>query len=278
MLEKNVKIFVLVIASVLAINLPIFAEFEPWEAGCRNIGMGGALLTGRGIDAFGSNPAGFSQSNAIKLLLNGHDMYGLGISQSFFGVSTRVRDLGLGLSFNRVADDSFPYKEQTFQLSVGKQLNAKLATGTAIRFGALSSLGGEGKALAADFGLILQLNSNVELAVLAENGLAFARYDNGDDERPPLAVKIGGTISLPGQTLFAIQVPTMDLSAGKLHLGLEKWFSKQAAARLGLRNGHLTAGLSLETGNYALDYAYTPHKLGDTHRLALRITLGREGR
>jgi|GEM_PF-252373 len=55
------------------------------------------------------------------------------------------------------------------------------------------------------------------------------------------------------------------------HLGLEYWFYRMLAMRIGTEQRSLTAGTGIRLGFFEIDYAFTGFDLGNTHRISLTL-------
>jgi hypothetical protein len=227
-----------------------------------------------GEDALLYNPSGLPRFGKTTLLFTNTDLYGLGIEHTFLGLNTNVKGVGLGAAFSRFHDPELAYLQQTLQASGAMSLSPAVTFGATLRYGTLKSEAGGANSLIADLGLIWQPVSSLQLGLLAQNALAAVNYERGEETPPERALKAGAAINLPGNAIFAVNIPDLKFNLKNWQYGFEKWYSDQFGVRLGLNDGRITAGLSFVSGAWKIDYAYLPHELGQTHRVALKASLG----
>lgn len=264
-------LFVLLIA---IFSNSVYAEFNLLDGSCAGAAMGGHLLTAKGADAVFYNPAGLADSPKISLLTGHVDLFGLGTNHTVGVLSCSIKGLNTALLYDKINDDDLDYALSQYQISVAKNLGSKLSVGANLRFGKLDSAGGNGSALIADVGLIWKPAQRVKYALVLNNAVGSAKYDE-EKESLPLGVDTGMEVTLADDTIISLSGSALTSNLPGWHIGMEKWFSKQLSTRIGLSNGNLTLGMGIKYGNWQFDYAYMPHQLGNTHRVAMKLEVPR---
>ncbi len=272
MLErKNLFTTVQAILLLAVLAVTALAEFEPWESGARGYGMGGAMFAESGIESLSYNPAGILNCQD-SLLLSNVDQYGLGIARNFFGGKIQIKSVAIGAAYNRLFDPELEYLEQSFQVSGALAPKENINLGGTLRYGTLKSLGGDGKAIVGDLGLLWQPYTRVQVGLVAQNAVASTNYNQGYNEIPQCKLVGGVSVHLANQLSVTANLTNLKpgFKSDDWRIGVEKWYSEQLAIRAGWKEGDFTAGLTIKNKGFEVDYAYQPHNLGDNHLLALK--------
>jgi len=141
----------------------------------------------------------------------------------------------------------------------------------------------EGSAVTAaglDIGAAVEMSPAVRLALSVRNMLGFTRWEDGEDESPPLAADLGAALGLPYGTAGRVVYTFSQGAPGRLGAGID---APVAGTGLGLRAGYvhhfgdysrgvITAGAGYAYGGFQVDYAVNLDDdlaLGTTHHFSL---------
>lgn len=273
MSKKGNNILLLSLTVFLIATFSAAAEFEPLSGGARGPAMGNALSAAGGIDALLYNPAGIVSGSDGVMIAN-TDQFGLGIMQNYCGAKMTLAKASLGAAYSRLHDPELEYSLSTIQLTGAVPMPRNFSLGGSLRLGRLKSLGGSGKAVIGDLGLLWNPKSTISLGFVGQNLIAKTQYESTENDAPDGKFICGLGLNLPGRLFLSASTSLgKGYSARQLQFGVEKWYSSQLAVRAGYDGGKLAAGLTLKQGKLEFDYAYLPHNLGDTHRVALKYNL-----
>ncbi|MBD3162275.1 MAG: PorV/PorQ family protein [Candidatus Eisenbacteria bacterium] len=144
--------------------------------------------------------------------------------------------------------------------------------------------------MGVDLGAILAVRPDLTVGVrLADITTTQISWDTGTREVVSPSITIGGqwTRALPGLGGHLTAAADLGMSfegrdtasqfasgslGGDFQGGLEYWFSRAVAARLGTTAGDWTAGGGIRYRGLGADYAFLPHDdLGDTHRVSASL-------
>ncbi len=197
---------------------------------------------------------------------------------------------------NPIIDPSRVRYESAYDLallmSYARTLGDRWAAGVNLKL-IRQSLAGEGASfgVGADFGLRYQPTPRVAFGLrLADITTTQLYWDTGRRETVSPTLTVGahttrafeslqGTLTLGMDAAFAFeghgedvdQFETGDLS-GNLLPGMEYWFRRTVAFRLGSEGGDFTAGAGVRYKQIGADYAYLSHdELGGTHRVSALV-------
>jgi hypothetical protein len=140
-------------------------------------------------------------------------------------------------------------------------------------------------ALGLDFGVLYELNSNLDFGTALRNLGTKPKFDSASFDQP-LELRFGVAYHfLPqnrmnGLILDADYIlPKWGNDKNKFALGLEYTYHNLVALRMGYDLGYDSRSFSIGGGiaytNYYFDYAFVPSKnnLSDTHRFTIRIKI-----
>ncbi len=144
--------------------------------------------------------------------------------------------------------------------------------------------------MGVDLGMLYRLRSDVTLGLrLADITTTQISWDTGTRETvsPSAVIGMQWSRTLPGlrgQLSIAADLATTfegreaasqfgsGAMGGDFNGGMEYWFSRAVALRLGTSAGEWTAGGGVRYRGMGADYAFLPHdELGDTHRVSAGI-------
>ena len=286
------------------------AAFLKIEGGSRPAGLGGAFAgLANDINTIFWNPAGLTAVHDRELTAMQHFSFA-DINNQTIGYAQRIERLVWGASFlgsfTEIERRQGPTENPDSTVTVGG-----FATGLSLAYplGEAISVGGTAKIIseqldiqnafgvAADVGLVARLlNNRLGIGVAVQNAGVL---DGG--ENLPMALRAGlayrtwkqpaaeaeADKPMPTQELWALvadaHLPLLDANPS-FHVGVERWFYKSIAARIGYRigfNENPSDGLSLGIGvrrsgedmlaniDFQFDYAFVPDAyVGNAHRVS----------
>ena len=112
--------------------------------------------------------------------------------------------------------------------------------------------------------------SDMAVGLTALNLFGSMNYDTDTSENFPMDIRVGASARIAG-----VVVTSLDLHlSGPLHLGITYYPVPTFAVRAGLisKDGvQITAGLGLDLQGIMIDYAFTSHTIGGSHRVSLSL-------
>ena len=284
------------------------AAFLKIEGGSRPAGLGGAFAgLANDINTIFWNPAGLTAVHDRELTAMQHFSFA-DINNQTIGYAQRIERLVWGASFlgsfTEIERRQGPTEDPDSTVTVGG-----FATGLSLAYplSEAISVGGTAKIIseqldiqnafgvAADVGLVTRLLDNrLGIGVAVQNA---GILDGG--ENLPMALRAGFAYRtwkqpaadaenpMPAQEIWALvadaHLPLLDANPS-FHVGIERWFYKSIAVRLGYRigfNENPSDGLSLGVGvrrsgedmlaniDFQFDYAFVPDAyVGNAHRVS----------
>lgn len=172
-------------------------------------------------------------------------------------------------------------------LSYARPFREKMSIGGNLKIVRQGLVGSTSFGMGADLGLLYDLRRDLSLGVkIADITTTQISWDTGTREVVSPSITIGASWKrdLPGlrsQIILAADLastfdgretasqfgPGQDFQGG-----MEYWFSRAVALRLGTSAGTWTAGGGLRYRAFEADYAFLPHDdLGDTHRISASV-------
>ena len=138
--------------------------------------------------------------------------------------------------------------------------------------------------VAADLGCLLHI-AKMSVGASLQNLKIHSSIEDGS---LPLGLRAGISYPFSQEAVIAAEFTKLGAGNASYHFGMEKWFKKILALRVGYCLGSgdnakdgLSAGFGLraygtkplEDMNFQLDYAYVPERngLGDTHRVSMIV-------
>jgi hypothetical protein len=199
------------------------------------------------------------------------------------------RRFGLGVSLDRTGvelSQGTDWAQSMISVGIGCLPAPFASVGLACKYLVSSSdlEGADVKAYAADVGAFVELSSRVAVGLSVKNVLGVARWDNGEDESPPVLVGLGTGVALPYRASGNLAVTLSNSDPAKGGIGVEVPI---AATGFDLRAGFLshfgdhsrtilTTGFGLRYARFRLDYAVKLDDevaLGTTHHVSLCFML-----
>ena len=273
-------------------------------AGNRALGLGGAYAA-VADDASAAlwNPAGLGQLERRRAEFTNTNLFGMGFSEKYLAVayphwrlgnaSLTIRTFGVdGIESrddrNVLLGDDLKDQELEILLAYARVLGPGLSVGGGFKLQRQSLAGYAGGGIGLDAGVLvypLVLRGAASPAARAWSlGLAIRnmvepsiRLD-AESVPDPRALRLGTAWRRPfGETLKGLVALDLEKTAGmdtRLHLGAEVDYRDQAALRLGVLAGSLTAGLGLRWRDVIVDFAFEDHPLGAVKRLGVSFLHG----
>lgn len=253
------RIYLLMLSCLFLITGSSEGAFEAREYGARVAGMSGAAVAIAGdAFSFAYNPAHLASINKKAVGTSYHDLFGLGLEQTSYTLTLPFSFINFGLLDSKVGDDV--YNERLTIISFGKDVSSLSVGGSIKYYKVESDITGFGYGF--DLGLIKEW-PRLTLGIAFDDIINTVSYNSDRSGEIESKAKLG--LSFRWDEKTTISMETVNGQRGSL--ALERWYSDNVAVRLGLSQGYLTGGLTLIRSNWQVDYAYTPHQLGSTHRL-----------
>jgi tetratricopeptide (TPR) repeat protein len=187
----------------------------------------------------------------------------------------------------RAAVDSeattFSVNDRAFLLSYGYNLSNRLSVGTTVKSVKKTVDIYSGSAFGIDAGVLYRfLGNQLSVGANFQNLMAPAPKLQTEADKYPLYSKFGVAYKLePAATswedklILALDVDYSSFLMAKNHVGVEYWYGKNLALRMGKDiNNYLTFGLGVNYANFSVDYAAVPHDLGLSHRVSFGYRFG----
>mgnify|MGYP000960417615 CR=1 FL=1 len=231
--------------------------FEAKDYGARIAGMSSSGLAVDG-DAFSIayNPAHLALITNRIIGVSYRDLFGLGINQLSYSIVLPLSFITVGIMNSQVGDDI--YKENTNLLSLSKELGFFSIGANLKNYKLASDVNGSGWGI--DLGIIKKLK-NSAFSISCEDLFSTLLYDTNTVEELEKEFKVGIAIYPNPQITMSFDL----INKEKGSLALEKWYSDNIALRAGLSQQVLTAGLTVRSSFWQIDYAYEPQRVGSTH-------------
>ncbi|MBU1072485.1 PorV/PorQ family protein, partial [bacterium] len=273
-------------------------------AGNRAIGLGGAYAA-IADDASAAlwNPAGLALLDRRHVEFTSTNLFGMGFSEKYVSLayphwrlgnaSLTLRTFGVdGIESrddrNVLLADDLKDQELEILLAYARALRSGVNVGGGFKLQRHSLAGYAGSGFGIDAGVLvhpLVLRGGDSPAARAWTlGLAIrnlvepsVRLDV-ESVPDPRAMRLGTAWRRPlGETLRGLLSLDLEKTAGmdsRLHLGAEVDYRDQAALRLGVLAGTLTAGFGLRWRDVLVDFAFEDHRLGAVKRLGVSFLHG----
>jgi hypothetical protein len=175
-------------------------------------------------------------------------------------------------------------------LSYARETSSRLSLGGNIKILRQSLVGHSSFGVGCDLGALFHPLSELTLGVrLADVTTTAISWDTGRKESILPTLHLGaawtreikpvrGTVTagLGLSSSFDREKEASQFSGGawggELHAGLEYWYARSVAVRVGTDSGHFTAGAGLRFRGLGVDYAYLSHEdLDATHRVSASV-------
>ncbi|MDD5131052.1 MAG: PorV/PorQ family protein [bacterium] len=177
----------------------------------------------------------------------------------------------------------FSINDRAFLMSYGYNLSNRLSVGTTIKSVKKTVDIYSGSAFGIDAGVLYRfLGNQLSVGANFQNLMAPAPKLQTEADKYPLYSKFGVAYRLePAATswedklILALDVDYSSFLTAKNHFGVEYWYGKNMALRLGKDiNNYLTFGLGVNYASFSFDYAAVPHDLGLSHRISVGYRFG----
>jgi len=273
-------------------------------AGNRALALGGAYAA-VADDASAAlwNPAGLAQLERRHAGFTSTNLFGMGFSEKYVSValphwrlgnfSLTLRTFGVdGIESrdesNMLLADDLKDQELEILLAHARTLRPGLSVGGGFKLQRHSLAGYAGSGFGFDAGLLLEplLLQGGEgpsarawtVGVAVRNLLEPSIRLDAESVPDPRGLRVGTAWRRPfGEELRGLVAADLEKTAGmdaRLHLGAEVDYREQAALRLGVLSGSLTAGLGLRWRDVVVDFAFEDHPLGSVKRIGVSFLHG----
>ncbi len=283
-------------ATVWADGIDAFSVFKT-GVGARALAMGGAFVAvADDATAILWNPAGLAQLDDTRVAGMSTNLYGLGITHQFIGVTTSMFDLGFGLGWERASIDgqqidlegepggAFTWTENAIIGSLAANVMDVAMAGANVKYYmADSGLGDAASGFGFDLGLLVSLGETFTIGVNAAD-LAGSKlsWDGGASDIISGLYTAGFALTLvEGQFVLAADVDFNGTDFSDAHVGMEFQLIEEFALRAGVRliNDFQDSVISIGGGVYvaglSVDGAYLFNEtLGNTLVLSAEFSLG----
>jgi tetratricopeptide (TPR) repeat protein len=178
---------------------------------------------------------------------------------------------------------SFSVNDRAFLLSYGYNLSNRLSIGTTLKSVKKTVDIYSGSAFGIDAGVLYRfLGNQLSVGANFQNLMAPAPKLQTEADKYPLYSKFGVAYKLePAMTawedklILALDVDYSSFLTAKNHVGVEYWYGKSLALRLGKDiSNYLTFGLGVNYASFSFDYAVVPHDLGLSQRISVGYRFG----
>jgi len=253
--------------------------------GTRPLGMGGAFVAvADDGNTITWNPAGLPRLRRTEFTSSYGDLYGMGISHSYFGLVKPFSDafaLGLDWSYAGFDDQELGSSDNKLNLSFGYQPHKLISIGANLKyvFRDLTLDGtsyGQSSGIGYDLGLLISPLKNLKFGLgLYDLGGTSVMYDNNVEE---VILKQAMKFGIAWNPIEAMTV-AMDID-DRIHFGTEYIIKNMLGIRAGFRWDYNSespvftpsAGMSLKYKTLILEYGFENHPyLGQTNRFSIAL-------
>ena len=297
------RVIVVSLALIMVLSAVAFADgigaFSAFKngIGARALAMGGAFVAVcNDTTAMVWNPAGLAQLDDTRLAGMSTDLYGLGITHQFVGVTTSFANLGIGLGWERASIDgqlvaaggalggAFTWVENAIIGSLATNvLDVAMAGANVKYYMADSGLGDSATGFGFDLGLLVSLGDTFVIGVNAiDLAGSTLTWDGGATDIVSGLYKAGLAMKLADDKfVLAADVDFDGTALGDTHVGLEFQVIDELALRGGVvltnnfQDYYLTVGAGINVAGLYVDAAYIlEDTLGNTLVLSAEFSLG----
>jgi hypothetical protein len=176
---------------------------------------------------------------------------------------------------------------QAFYFSYARNLTDRLAIGGNVKLLRVDLVGVNATGVGADLGFLYQASSSLTLGLLAQDVTTTRiSWDTGHRETVSPSFVVGSYYARPFGGFGVVSVAA-DLalatdgrdtasqlgSGADFRGGLEYWYDRKVALRVGTDAGELTAGTGIRWSDFGVDYAFLSHSdLDSTHRVSAQMS------
>lgn len=176
---------------------------------------------------------------------------------------------------------------QAFYFSYARNLSDRFSIGGNVKLLRVDLVGTNATGVGADLGLMYQASSSFTFGLLAQDVTTTRiSWDTGHRETVAPTIVVGsyyarpfggfGVVSVAADVSMATdgRSEASQLGAGAdFRGGLEYWYDRKVALRVGTDAGELTAGTGIRWNDFGVDYAFLSHSdLDSTHRVSGQVS------
>ena len=297
------RVIVVSLALIMVLSAVAFADgigaFSAFKngIGARALAMGGAFVAVcNDATAMVWNPAGLAQLDDTRLAGMSTDLYGLGITHQFVGVTTSFANLGIGLGWERASIDgqlvevggglggAFTWVESAIIGSLAANVLDVAMVGANVKYYmGDSGVGDSATGFGFDLGLLVSLG---DMFVIGVNAIDLAgstiEWDGGATDIVSGLYKAGLAMKLADEKfVLAADIDFDGTDLGDTHVGMEFRVIDELALRGGVvltnnfQDYYLTVGAGINVAGLYVDAAYILEEtLGNTLVLSAEFSLG----
>ncbi len=201
------------------------------------------------------------------------------------GEGNGAYDFGESFDFDKFRMES--NTNQAFFFTYARALTAKISIGGSVKLVRMNLVGTNATGVGADLGLIYQVDPSFTVGVMAHD-LTTTRisWDTGARESVAPAFvlatyyarSVGGLGIVSGAADVSITTDGREevsqfAGTADLHAGIEYWYDRKLALRVGTDAGDLTAGTGVRWRQFGVDYAFLSHSdLDNSHRVSAQLS------
>ncbi len=297
------RVIVVSLALIMVLSAVAFADgigaFSAFKngIGARALAMGGAFVAVcNDATAMVWNPAGLAQLDDTRLAGMSTDLYGMGITHQFVGVTTSFANLGIGLGWERGSIDgqlvevggelggAFTWVESVIIGSLATNVLDVAMVGANVKYYmGDSGVGDSATGFGFDLGLLVNLG---DMFVIGVNAIDLAgstiEWDGGATDIVSGLYKAGLAMKLADDKfVLAADIDFDGTALGDTHVGVEFKVIDELALRGGVvltnnfQDYYLTVGAGINVAGLYVDAAYILEEtLGNTLVLSAEFSLG----
>ncbi len=297
------RVIVVSLALIMVLSAVAFADgigaFSAFKngIGARALAMGGAFVAVcNDATAMVWNPAGLAQLDDTRLAGMSTDLYGLGWTHQFVGVTTSFANLGIGLGWESMSvsnpitgiggvptDSTYELRESVIIGSLAANVLDVAMVGANVKY----YMGKDNNDTAAGFGFDLGLLVSLgDMFVIGVNAIDLAgstiEWDGGATDIVSGLYKAGLAMKLADEKfVLAADIDFDGTDLGDTHVGMEFRVIDELALRGGVvltnnfQDYYLTVGAGINVAGLYVDAAYILEEtLGNTLVLSAEFSLG----
>lgn len=259
--------------------------------GARSLGMGGTgLVKANNATAIYWNPALLADlqqmyldttysnkfTSEVEYGFVGFTYRGFGVGVLRQGVRNIEKSTSLDSNSRPVIDGSFNNEEDAVYFSYGYRLNTRMSVGSSLKYIYQSLDSGRASGISLDLAGLYRIweTDTKELRAglnLQDVNHPSLRWNTGHNDKIPSNLKAGIAYEQQIRKLYLDKI-VVSLEENKresrpwlTNAGIELRTSLYTTIRAGYNGENMTFGASLFHKYVYIDYAFTPHVLGDTH-------------
>ncbi|MBI5555148.1 MAG: PorV/PorQ family protein [Elusimicrobia bacterium] len=178
---------------------------------------------------------------------------------------------------------NFTVNDRAFLFSYGHNFSNRLSVGTTVKSIKKTVDIYSGSAFGIDAGALYRfLGNQLSVGANFQNLMAPAPKLQSAGDKYPLYSKFGVAYKIESaltnwedKLILALDVDYSSFLKAKNHFGIEYWYGKNLALRLGKDiNNYMTFGMGVNYASFSFDYAAVAHDLGLSHRFSVGYRFG----